>query len=97
MDAWVSYRFGFVLPEETVGLYIHGYDVEKFLVLDLSVRRSPSRPGAFNPSASLHVEAVGEHVDNTKVCWLSVTNRSTSTGAEPAPVVSLLALEAELT
>jgi hypothetical protein len=97
MQAWIGYSFGFILPGQTVGLYLHGFDPEKFWALDLQVTRSDARPGAFNPSASLTVQAVDQHVDGSKAYTLTVANRSTSTGAEPAPVVDLLVFEAELT
>ena len=92
MAAFIGFTFGFVSPGATVGVFLHGFPPGQFAAIDVRAQRSPSRPGAFIPSVDVEARTVGEHVNGTLAHTIRVTNKSTSTGAPPTPVVSIAVL-----
>lgn len=87
--AFVAYRFGFLSPGATVGVYLHGFSPDWFAAYCVTPFRSPSRPGAFFPQVELRVGPVSIAADGTIAREAQVTNQSVSNGAPPTPVVDL--------
>jgi hypothetical protein len=88
-DAFIGYSFGFVEPNATVGVYLHGFDPNSFACLDVRAQASYARPGAFQPAITVDTTNVAEHVDGTLAHIVRVTNMSISNGAPPIPVVNV--------
>jgi hypothetical protein len=91
-QAFIAYSFGFVAPNERVGVYLHGFPSSSFVALDVRAQRSPSVPGAFEPSIEVEMTKRSEHVDGTQARTVWVRNVSVSHGAAPRPVVTISAL-----
>jgi hypothetical protein len=87
--AFIGFSFGFLAPGAQAGVYLHGFPPDQFAAIEVRAQRSPSRPGAFTPSVDVDARAVGEATDGTLAHSIVVTNRSTSNGALPAPVVTV--------
>ena len=87
--AFIGYSFGFVAPGATVGVYLHGFPVNQFAGIDVRPTAAPSRPTAFFPSIDIDAHTVSQHVDGTLAHTVFVTNKSTSNGAPPTPVVDV--------
>jgi hypothetical protein len=90
--ALVAYRFGFLSPGATVGVYLHGFSPDWFVAYCVTPFRSPARPGAFFPEVELRVGSVSIASDGTIARKAFVTNQSVSNGALPSPAVNLNAL-----
>jgi len=94
--AYIGYSFGFLAPGQTVGISLHGFSLNEVVAIDVHAYRSGARPGAFFPSVDLAVHNVGQHVDNTLLHTIWVTNVSTSDGAPPIPVIDVTILSQTL-
>lgn len=92
MVAFIGFSFGFVEPGATVGVYLNGFPANQFAGIDVRAQRSPARPGAFQPVIDVEAKTMAEHVDGTLAHTIWVTNKSTSNGAAPIPVVNIAVL-----
>jgi hypothetical protein len=92
MAAFIGFTFGFVAPGATVSVYLHGFPPGQFAAIEVRAQRSPTRPGAFVPNIDVDTRTVGEATDGSLAHTIVVTNKSTSTGAAPTPVVSVAVL-----
>jgi hypothetical protein len=88
-QAFIGYTFGFVEPNATVGVYLHGFPPDVVAAIDVRAQRSPSHPGAFDPAVEVDQRRAGEHVDGTLAHTIWAHNVSVSKGAPPIPVVSV--------
>ncbi|MGI8666178.1 MAG: hypothetical protein ACR2N4_09135 [Jatrophihabitans sp.] len=96
MTAYIAYAFGLLEPGESTGIFLHGFDPNQAVAIDVQARRTTSHPGAFIPSVEVDSHVCGEHVDRTLFHTITVHNVSVSTGAAPLPYVTIAVIEENL-
>jgi hypothetical protein len=85
--AFVGYRWTYIGSGATVGVYLHGFSSDDFVVYCATPFKG-NRPG-FVAKVELTTGPVQIHVDGTiaRVAW--VKNQSESNGGSPTPGVNL--------
>jgi hypothetical protein len=91
-SAFIGYSFGFIEPGATLSVYLHGFPFDQFAAIDVQPAISSARPGDFSPVIDVDSHTVAIHSDGTRAHIIQVTNRSTSNGALPSPVVNVAVL-----
>ncbi|GEM_PF-5890582 len=79
------YEWTHIAPNETVGVWIHGYGTDEFVTYSITAALSSNvPPGAVDVKAQLTIGDTGPHVDGTVGRLLNVTNHSVG----PQPYIS---------
>lgn len=93
-QAWIPWYTTYIAPNDTISMFMHGFDNTYFHGLDL-VLGPGNNPGIRPPAARLTVQSTHQHVDGTKAYTLSITNLTQPNG-RPTPTVALVAFREKI-